>query len=66
MKKIIAALVLVAPLWLAACADEGETVIVQPPPAQTGTVVVPERDNPDTVVVPESGGVKVCPRGTVC
>lgn len=66
MKRMIAALALVAPLWIAGCADEGETVVVQPPPQQTGTVVVPERDDPDTVVVPRSDGVKVCPEGTVC
>lgn len=64
MKKMIAALALLGPLWLAACADE-ETVVVQPP--QSGAVVVPERDDPDAVVVPRSGdGVKVCPQGTVC
>jgi len=66
MKKMIAALALVGPLWLAACADEGETVVVQPPP-QSGAIVVPERDDPDAVVVPRSGdGVKVCPEGTIC
>lgn len=68
MKKFLPAIVLLAPFWLAACADEGETVVVQPPPQQSGTVVVPEeRRAPNTVVVPrDNDGVKVCPEGSVC
>ena len=68
MKKLLPVFALLAPLSLAACGDDdGKTVVVQPPPAQSGAVVVPQRSEPNTVVVPQPDrGVKVCPQGTVC
>jgi hypothetical protein len=46
---------LLAPLGLAACGGEKDrTVVVQPPPAQVGTVVTP------------APGTKVCPVNTTC
>ena len=66
MKKMISVIALLTPLSLAGCGDDDEkTVVIQPPPAQSGAVVVPQRSEPNTVVVPRSeSGVKVCPEGT--
>ena len=53
MKKVIPLVALLGALSLAACTDEGETVVVQPPPQQGSTVVVPERDDgADRVIIP--------------
>lgn len=77
MRKVFPMVVLLAPVLLLGCADEAETVVVQPPAQQGSTVVLPERAGPSTVVVPErrkeptvivpsEDGVKVCPEGATC
>lgn len=60
MRKMLAMLVALGPLSLAGCADE--TVFVQPPAQQGSAVVVPERDDPDTVIVPEREPTVIVPQ----
>jgi hypothetical protein len=60
--RSLSALVLLAPLLLAACGDDERPVIIQPQPS---TVVVPPASS-GTVVVPQGSATKVCPPGTVC
>lgn len=51
MKRIPAVIALLIPLSVAACGDDDKTTIIQP--AQpSSTVVVPQRSEPSTVVVP--------------
>lgn len=53
MKRFLTLIALLAPLSIAACGDDDKTTIIQPTqPQPSGTVVVPESNEPSTVVVP--------------
>lgn len=70
MQRILAGAAIAAlALSVAACGDDRETVVVNPQPAQAPSTTVvnpPPAASGSTVVVPDRGGTRVCPAGTVC
>ena len=52
MKRILAVILLLTPLPIAACGDDDDKTTIIQPAQPSGTVVVPQRSEPSTVVVP--------------
>ena len=61
MKKLLSALLVVAPFTLVGCADR-DTYVVQPTSPSAGTVVVPNNQPAPSV---QQNTTKVCPQGAV-
>ncbi len=52
MKRFLTVIALLAPLSIAACGDDDDKTTIIQPTQPSGTVVVPQSNEPGTVVVP--------------